>query len=460
MLLAPILAGRFNSTIRERGYQYFRQRRVTIQHGSSSEVGAQVRGSELYQVVLRWTGTELAVLCDCPFFIDQDQPCKHLWAAILAADDKSYLFDAVSAGVKRLDTESLLKEFSELDTVDAVEAPSPRRKSIPAFKPPPKPPAWKAQLSSIFAAPEPRAWESRWPADAEILFIVDVARSRVAGNLVLSLESREPRKSGEWKNAKPLSLRRSMVSSLPVAEDREILSMLIGGGRNYDYGRYDTYEPVSASYSVTPELAKTVIPKVVRTGRCYLPHDKDDAAMSPLVWDDGDAWKFALEMSKVPHQTWVLLGRFHRGVERIDVAAPLLVTPGGFLITTDRVAPLAEDAAFPWITSLRKDKLMTVPAEEFIRRFLQHVTPPGLQRIRYYGFLANCHRTAKLTLCRQLLATACSQLLPPPPDCRDLLTALTSNNLRLCPQCGKAILIRMQFFPPRYGRGLLRVDSS
>ena len=72
-----------------------------------------------------------------------------------------------------------------------------------------------------------------------------------------------------------------------------------------------------------------------------------------------------------------------------------------------------------------KSKVMTVSAEEFIRRFLQHVVPPGFQRIRYYGFLANCHRTAKLTLCRQLLATACSQLLPQPADCRDFLAALT-----------------------------------
>ena len=95
-----------------------------------------------------------------------------------------------------------------------------------------------------------------------------------------------------------------------------------------------------------------------------------------------------------------------------------------------------------------KSKVMTVSAEEFIRRFLQHALPPGFQRIRYYGFLANCHRAAKLTLCRQLLATACSLLLPQPADCRDLLAALTRTNLRLCPQCGKAILLRRQFFPP------------
>ena len=45
-------------------------------------------------------------------------------------------------------------------------------------------------------------------------------------------------------------------------------------------------------------------------------------------------------------------------------------------------------------------KVMTLAAEEFIRRFLQHSLPSGFQRIRYYGFLANCDRAAKLELCR------------------------------------------------------------
>src|ERR1035438_7005363 len=81
-------------------------------------------------------------------------------------------------------------------------------------------------------------------------------------------------------------------------------------------------------------------------------------------------------------------------------------------------------------------------------------------RISYYGFLANCHRKAKLTLCRQLLATTCSLLLPQPADCRDLLAALLRTNSQLCPQCGKGILIRLQFFPPSHGPVPLRVDSS
>jgi len=47
---------------------------------------------------------------------------------------------------------------------------------------------------------------------------------------------------------------------------------------------------------------------------------------------------------------------------------------------------------------------MTLEAGEFIRRFLIHTLPPGFQRIRHFGFLANRHRREKLALCRQLLA--------------------------------------------------------
>jgi len=91
---------------------------------------------------------------------------------------------------------------------------------------------------------------------------------------------------------------------------------------------------------------------------------------------------------------------------------------------------------------------MTVSAEEFIRRFLQHSLPPGFQRIRYYGFLANCHRARKLALCRQLLATPCSALLPSLAACQELLETLTRQPWRCCPQCGTGRLVRLEWLPP------------
>jgi hypothetical protein len=97
----------------------------------------------------------------------------------------------------------------------------------------------------------------------------------------------------------------------------------------------------------------------------------------------------------------------------------------------------------------QRQKVMTVSASEFIRRFLQHSLPPGFQRIRYYGFLANCHRERKLDLCRQLL-TPCSDLLPRPADHRGLDAVLTGLNLRLCPECGVGILVRLLVLPPQH----------
>jgi hypothetical protein len=132
-------------------------------------------------------------------------------------------------------------------------------------------------------------------------------------------------------------------------------------------------------------------------------------------------------------------------------------------ISNWRILALQNDqVCFEWkdYRDGNQSKMMTLPADEFIRRFLQHAVPPGFQRIRYYGFLANCHRKAKLDLCRRLLATAASQLLPQSADCHDFLAALTRTELRLCPQCGRGILSRVSFLPPCPGPTPLRLDSS
>jgi len=53
-----------------------------------------------------------------------------------------------------------------------------------------------------------------------------------------------------------------------------------------------------------------------------------------------------------------------------------------------------------------KQRVMTLAATEFIRRFLLHVLPNGFMRIRHYGYLANRHRQHKLETCRRLLGCA------------------------------------------------------
>jgi hypothetical protein len=87
-------------------------------------------------------------------------------------------------------------------------------------------------------------------------------------------------------------------------------------------------------------------------------------------------------------------------------------------------------------------KTMTLDGGEFIRRFLIHVLPDGFHRIRYYGFLGNCHRARKLARCRELLGMArAAPADPPPTDYRDRYEVLTGRSLRECPHCHTGIMV-------------------
>jgi hypothetical protein len=96
-----------------------------------------------------------------------------------------------------------------------------------------------------------------------------------------------------------------------------------------------------------------------------------------------------------------------------------------------------------------QQKSMTLDVDEFIRRFLIHVLPSGFQRIRYFGFLGNCHRARKLTLCRELLemAQAEQDKLAPPEDYRDRHEALTGISLRVCPHCHLGRMLVVEVIP-------------
>ena len=102
-----------------------------------------------------------------------------------------------------------------------------------------------------------------------------------------------------------------------------------------------------------------------------------------------------------------------------------------------------------------RQKTMTLPGEEIIRRFLIHVLPSGFHRIRYFGFLGNCHRARKLALCRELLGmVSAGAATDPPADYRDRFEALTGQSLRECPHChtGTMLVIDCIARPPSRAR--------
>ena len=86
---------------------------------------------------------------------------------------------------------------------------------------------------------------------------------------------------------------------------------------------------------------------------------------------------------------------------------------------------------------------MTLDTHEFIRRFLMHVLPKGLHRIRHYGFLANGTRADNIAKVRELLSVA-----PPSKEPESSKAAAADQACtRPCPCCGGRMLM-IEIFAP------------
>ena len=127
-------------------------------------------------------------------------------------------------------------------------------------------------------------------------------------------------------------------------------------------------------------------------------------------------------------------------------------------ISNHRLVSFKDDqVSFRWkdYAAGSKQKVMTVSADEFLRRFLIHVLPKGLVRIRHFGLFANRKRSASLRRCRFLLNVAEPPLQPAP-----------TSQIK-CPLCSELMLVIERFNilqllapPPRTAPIKPRLDSS
>jgi Putative transposase/Transposase zinc-binding domain len=110
-------------------------------------------------------------------------------------------------------------------------------------------------------------------------------------------------------------------------------------------------------------------------------------------------------------------------------------------------------------------KTMTLPTHEFIRRFLMHVLPKGVHRIRHYGLFANGNRAANIARARELLAVP-SRVTKSQTDAQS-----QTDQLRMlatpCPCCGGRMIIIETFArgcEPKYSptpiSPAIRIDTS
>jgi Putative transposase/Transposase zinc-binding domain len=111
-----------------------------------------------------------------------------------------------------------------------------------------------------------------------------------------------------------------------------------------------------------------------------------------------------------------------------------------------------EQVSFQWKDYAHDNaqKMMTLAATEFLRRFFLHVLPKGFVRIRHFGLLANRFRTQALTECRRLLEVS-----------TPVVTAVREQTATWhCPLCGAPMEVRQAFTAAELLRQCPVLDSS
>lgn len=95
-----------------------------------------------------------------------------------------------------------------------------------------------------------------------------------------------------------------------------------------------------------------------------------------------------------------------------------------------------------------RDETTSLPGVEFVRRYMLHVLPRGLVRIRYYGFLSNRQRQKQLAHCRTLIGASSEPVRSEPvaalgaerPDTK----GPAKSEPTVCPTCGRGRLVLLE----------------
>jgi hypothetical protein len=82
-----------------------------------------------------------------------------------------------------------------------------------------------------------------------------------------------------------------------------------------------------------------------------------------------------------------------------------------------------------------KEKELTITAQKFVSRFLQHVLPTGFQKIRYIGIHSNRNKNTKLKLCQMLTQAIQNAENFVKITTEMVLKRMTNGRYNICPAC-------------------------
>ena len=167
----------------------------------------------------------------------------------------------------------------------------------------------------------------------------------------------------------------------------------------------------------------------------------------------GDSHTFEMFRRKLYHKKWVVYCK-----PPFDGVGGVLQYLGRYThriaISNNRIIE-AENGkvSFKWrdYADDDKHKVMTLQADEFIRRFLLHVLPNRYVRIRHFGLLANRKRRDNIAACREFLDSHNTVMKEKdkPETWQEQLLRICGIDVTTCPVCKKGKMLRIEILPPR-----------
>jgi hypothetical protein len=405
MNLTTYLSDYVDEKVQRRGSSYYREGAVEILHGNREEMQAIVIGTNMYEVDLHRVRDTVQVSCTCPHFEGEMDVCKHIWAALLAAENKGYLRGKSNSAPARMEMFIDGKDWDEDEEGDwdededegfgneeivrpgfAKTSYSPQPRGQHRLQIVPTLPEWKKHLNSLrgFLQERRESEKAHRPTAGQILFFVDVSATLQGRGLIIEAMYREMKKNGEWGKVKSISDSHLTTENLRDLEDQRIMAMLIGSIDVSDRYGYPGYRYYGKGFSRVPPgpMQEHLIELLCRTGRFYLRKTANGPVGTPLRWDDGEPWEFCLSAEKDNSgRSYVLEGCFLRGAERVAIEAPALLVAGGLVFFEDRVARLLDKGSFGWISNFRKQKSIIVPVEEGNALIQELMGMPALPRL-------------------------------------------------------------------------------
>ena len=372
--LARALSRDVPDQTRAKGATYFRSGAVVSIVGFDDKVIAVVQGARDYHVEITREMEGFIGSCDCPYFQDRFHVCKHIWAAVLAADSRG-----------------LLPPMDSQSWIEPVDVPAERDDivtgdSATSAAGVPRPESWELFLEDV--ARQLDATDAMRPAaryaSTQLLYVLDRDSTLGGNGIAIQVVGRQRKKSGEWGKPQPAPISADEIERLPDAADREIAALLLGAAEAPAYGQYYSSNFTRASFRLTGPLVDKVLPMIGRSERLLLrTGGADKEALTTLGWDAGPPWKFRLQVSLSTEGAIEVDGVLVRGDRRMAATEPQMVLSAGFLIADGKLAPLDHGGAVAWLEELRRAGVMQFPrsaaprlAEAFARSRVDPETLP------------------------------------------------------------------------------------